>query len=70
MQYVFKSLFFREHEKADFLTELKVKNSVKKVASTTVMQEAWASGQEITVHGWCYRLTDGHIRDLGISMSK
>ncbi len=33
------------------------------------IENAWARGQELSVHGWCYRLTDGHIRDLNLCVS-
>jgi carbonic anhydrase len=29
------------------------------------MQDAWARGQSVAVHGWVYALTDGLLRDLG-----
>jgi carbonic anhydrase len=32
------------------------------------MQDAWARGQKVTVHGWCYGLRDGLVKDLGVSM--
>ncbi len=39
------------------------------VALTNVLQDAWARGQKVTVHGWCYGLQDGLVKDLGVSMS-
>jgi carbonic anhydrase len=50
----------------DLLTELNVLNSVQVVCRTTIVQNAWSRGQQLSVHGWCYRLTDGYIRDLGV----
>jgi len=41
---------------------------VVNVAQTTVVQDAWARGQDLTVHGWAYDLSDGVIRDLKMSM--
>ena len=31
-------------------------------------QDAWNRGQHVTVHGWCYGLKDGLVKDLGVSM--
>jgi carbonic anhydrase len=50
------------------LCELNVIEQVVNVAQTTVVQDAWARGQDLTVHGWAYDLTDGVIRDLKMSM--
>ena len=38
------------------------------VCHTSSVQDAWARGQEVTVHGWVYGLKDGLARDLGISV--
>ena len=32
------------------------------------MQDAWARGQQVAVHGWIYGLRDGRLRDLGASV--
>lgn len=56
-------------ERADLMCELNVVHSVKNICVTTIVQNAWARGQQVDVHGWCYRLTDGIIRDLGIRIS-
>ena len=49
----------------DRLCELNVIEQVLNVGRTTVVQDAWARGQELAVHGWIYGLQDGIIRDLG-----
>jgi carbonic anhydrase len=51
----------------DRLCELNVIEQVQHVAQTTVMRDAWARGQEVTVHGWIYGLRDGRLRDLRVS---
>ena len=51
------------------LCELNVVEQVFNVASTTIVQDAWARGQELTVHGWIYGLRDGLLRDLKMSAS-
>ncbi|MSU45934.1 MAG: carbonate dehydratase [Lacunisphaera sp.] len=49
------------------LCELNVVEQVANVCSTTIVQDAWARGQELTVHGWIYGLKDGLLRDLRMS---
>lgn len=56
-------------ERADLLTELNVCKSVMSVCQTTFVQNAWSKGQKLSVHGWCYRLNDGRIRDLDVVIS-
>ena len=51
----------------DRLCELNVIAQVRHVARTTIVQDAWARGQPLTLHGWIYGLTDGLVCDLGIA---
>ncbi|OZJ03617.1 hypothetical protein BZG36_03716 [Bifiguratus adelaidae] len=51
------------------LVELNVLNSVKNVANTTIVQNAWAKEQSVTVHGWVYDLSTGMIKDLEASQA-
>lgn len=53
----------------DALCELNVIAQVLNVAQTTVIQDAWASGQKLTLNGWCYGLKDGLIHDLHITVT-
>ena len=46
------------------LCELNVIEQALHVCETTVVQDAWARGQALTVHGWIYDLQDGLLRDL------
>ena len=39
------------------------------IAQSTVMQDAWSRGQQVTVHGWVYGLKDGLAKDLNVSMN-
>jgi len=55
--------------RADRLCELNVMEQVINVCQSTVVQEAWERGQQLSVLGWVYSLTDGLIRDLHISIS-
>ncbi len=56
-------------EKLDLLSELNIAEQVINVGETTIVQDAWERGQEISVHGWIYGLKDGIIRDLDISVN-
>lgn len=51
----------------DRMCELNVMQQVVNVCQTSVLREAWERGQKVTVHGWCYDLADGIIRDLEVS---
>jgi carbonic anhydrase len=50
------------------LCELNVAEQVVHVCETTIVEDAWARGQDLTVHGLIYRLEDGLLRDLGVSV--
>jgi carbonic anhydrase len=53
-----------ERHRLDALCELNVIEQVMNVAHTTVVQDAWARGQPLTLHGWVYGLNDGLLQDL------
>jgi carbonic anhydrase len=42
---------------------------VVNVCQSTVLQDAWARGQQISVHGWVYGVHDGLLQDLHITVS-
>jgi carbonic anhydrase len=54
----------------DRLVELNVIRQVKNVASDVFVQDAWARGQELCVHGWVYSLANGLVTDLDVSVSR
>lgn len=58
-----------ETERENRLCELNVIEQVINAGKTTVVRDAWARGQLLTVHGWVYDLKDGLLRDLGVSVS-
>jgi carbonic anhydrase len=58
-----------ERDRADRLCELNVLEQVVNVCQTTVVQNAWERGQELTIHGWIYGIRDGLLRDLGVAVS-
>ena len=57
-----------EQHRADVLCELNAIEQVMNVAQTTVVQDAWARGQKLMVHGWVYSLKDGRVREMGIDV--
>jgi len=56
------------HDRLDRLCELNVIQQVKNVASDIFVQDAWARGQSLCVHGWVYRLSNGLVNDLGVTV--
>ncbi len=50
------------------LCELNVIEQVFNVCQTTVVQDAWANGQNVAVHGWVYSLFDGRVRQLDMDV--
>ena len=50
--------------RVDALCELNVIEQSRNVCHTTVVQDAWARGQELAVHGWFYALRNGLLKDL------
>ncbi len=58
-----------EEQRHDRLCELNVIEQVVNVSQTTVVRDAWAREQPLTVHGWIYDLHDGLLRDLGVSVT-
>ncbi|MGE5566796.1 MAG: carbonic anhydrase [Parcubacteria group bacterium] len=56
------------HDRLDRLCELNVIHQVKNVASDIFVQDAWARGQSLCVHGWVYRLGTGLVNDLGVTI--
>jgi carbonic anhydrase len=74
-----KDIYSKNREQLDVLVsddtrlnrfcELNVLQQVYNVASTTIVQGAWRRGQNLSVHGWVYGLTDGLIKDLHMEIN-
>jgi carbonic anhydrase len=58
-----------EKEKLNRLCELNVIRQVRNVASDVFVQDAWARGQSLSVHGWVYSLSNGLVTDLNVGIS-
>ena len=58
-----------EKDKLNRLCELNVIRQVRNVASDVFVQDAWARGQSLSVHGWVYSLANGLVNDLNVGIS-
>jgi carbonic anhydrase len=54
----------------DRLCELNVIRQVRNVASDVFVQDAWARGQELRVHGWVYSIANGLVNNLEVTVSR
>lgn len=62
--------FEDETTRLNRLCELNVMRQVQNVASDVFVQDAWARGQTLSIHGWVYSLETGIVNDLGVSVSE
>jgi len=51
------------------LCEVNVEMQVRRLAATPIVENAWARGRVLHLHGWLYGMDDGLIRDLGPHLS-
>ena len=58
-----------DDRRVDALCELNVIEQARNACQTTIVQDAWARGQELVVHGWYYGLYDGLLQDLQITVA-
>ena len=56
-----------ERDRLNRLCELNVIRQVRNVASDVFVQDAWARGQDLKVHGWVYSLSNGLVNDLNVT---
>ena len=56
-------------DKSDLLCELNIREQVKNVCNTTIVQEAWQNGAALSVHGWIYNIENGILKDLNTCVS-
>lgn len=59
-----------QEQRLDRLCELNVIKQVDNLAGTTIVQDAWARGQEVDLHGWIYSVRDGRLRDLEVTRTR
>ncbi|PXA86400.1 carbonic anhydrase [Caulobacter sp. D4A] len=58
-----------ERDRLNRLCELNVIRQVRNVASDVFVQDAWARGQSLAVHGWVYSLSNGLVTDLNVGIA-
>jgi carbonic anhydrase len=51
------------------LIELNVLHQVMNVCHTTIVQNTWAKGKKLSIHGWVYDLSTGLLKDLNCCIS-
>ena len=56
-------------KRADALVDLNVIEQVVNVCVSTVMVDAWAQGQKVSIHGWAFGVHDGLLQDLKMTVS-
>jgi carbonic anhydrase len=56
------------HKRSDRLVELNVQEQVRDLAKTSIVQNAWANGQFIQVHGLVYDIKNGILNDLNVTI--
>jgi len=59
-----------EDDKVDLLCELNVIRQVYNLSHTSIVQDAWARGQKLAVHGWIYGLKDGRVNNLNVTVNE
>ncbi|MGC9561581.1 MAG: carbonate dehydratase [Brachymonas sp.] len=57
-----------EERKLDALCELNAIEQVVRVSQTTVVVDAWSRGQDLTLHGWVYGISDGLAHDMDMTV--
>ena len=58
-----------EAQRVDALVELNVLEQARNVCLSTVVEDAWAKGQTVVVHGWVYGLHNGLLQDLSFTVN-
>jgi carbonic anhydrase len=56
-------------DKLNLLCELNVKEQVKNICNTSIVQDAWNLDKDLSVHGWIYSIENGILKDLGMHAS-
>ncbi|WP_029282763.1 carbonic anhydrase [Pedobacter sp. R20-19] len=51
----------------DRLVELNAIEGASNIMNTSIVQAAWANGQELSVHAWVYSLKTGIIKDMEVT---
>ncbi len=69
LHHTYLDSIINEEERFNAFVELNVKEQVFDLAKTSIVQEAWKNGQDLTLHGWVYGLNSGYVTDLNVNIS-
>jgi carbonic anhydrase len=69
LHHVYLDSIINENDRFNAFVELNVKEQVFDLAKTSIVQAAWKSGHEVTLHGWAYGLNSGFVTDLNVNIS-
>ncbi len=58
-----------DEQRFNRLVELNVIEQVYDLAKTSIVQNAWKTGQKLNLHGWVYGLNSGYVTDLNVNFS-
>ena len=58
-----------EKQKFDRFVEINAMEQVLNLAKTSIVQNAWAKGQDLSIHGWVYGVGSGLLNDLDVSVN-
>ncbi|MHC5352719.1 carbonate dehydratase [Myroides sp. LJL115] len=58
-----------DQERFNRFVEVNVQEQVYDLAKTSIVQEAWARKQELSIHGWVYGLNSGYVTDLEVNVT-
>lgn len=56
-----------EDARFDRLCEINAMEQIRNIAHTRIVRDAWERGQELALHAWVYRVSDGIIKNLNVS---
>lgn len=68
LHHVYLDSIVNEEARFNAFVELNVKEQVFDLAKTSIVQAAWRSGQDLTLHGWVYGLNSGYVTDLQVNL--
>lgn len=58
-----------ENDRFNKMVELNVQEQVNNLSKISFIQEEWSNNNLLQIHGWVYKLHNGKIKDLGISVN-
>ena len=65
---VYLDSIVKESDRFDSFVEINVKEQVRDLAKTSIVQGAWNNGQQLHLHGWVYGLDTGVVKDLEVNL--